>query len=193
MLSVPSLAAYTLGFVLLHRERGECEARHLADIDHLTGLQNRRGFEALFARALRYAAETGAWTSLALIDIDHFKAVNDLHGHVFAQTTGDFLHGFEIFVDDLPGPVGDLVAPQFGAGYVEDDAADDALRLDGEDGDAKDPVALAQGVAVDVGFGFECPAKQGVKRHDLFKGRPFHDAGLSCLCGSAGRTRRCAS
>lgn len=81
MLSVPSLAAYTLGFVLLHRERVECEARHLADIDHLTGLQNRRGFEAVFARALRCAAETGAWTSLALVDIDHFKAVNDRHGH----------------------------------------------------------------------------------------------------------------
>ncbi|HWQ11094.1 MAG TPA: GGDEF domain-containing protein, partial [Holophaga sp.] len=81
LLSVPSLVACTLGFVLLHRERIEGEVRRLADIDHLTGLQNRRGFEVLFARELRDAAAAGAWTSLALIDIDHFKAVNDRHGH----------------------------------------------------------------------------------------------------------------
>jgi len=81
LLSVPSLTACTLGFVLLHRERVEGEIRHLADIDHLTGLRNRRGFEAVFARELREAAALGSWTSLALVDIDHFKAVNDGCGH----------------------------------------------------------------------------------------------------------------
>ena len=81
LLSVPSLTACTLGFVLLHREQMECEIRLLADLDHLTGLQNRRGFEAVFAREMRATAASGAWTSLALIDIDHFKAVNDRHGH----------------------------------------------------------------------------------------------------------------
>ncbi len=81
LLSVPTLAACTLGFVLLHRERVEKDVRHLADIDHLTGLFNRRGFEAMFSRELREAARFGAWTSLALVDIDHFKAVNDGCGH----------------------------------------------------------------------------------------------------------------
>jgi diguanylate cyclase (GGDEF)-like protein len=81
LLCVPSFLACTLGFVLLHRERTECEVRHLADVDHLTGLRNRRGFESDFARELRGAAATGTWTSLALIDIDHFKAVNDRYGH----------------------------------------------------------------------------------------------------------------
>lgn len=81
LLSVPSLVACTLGFVLLHRERAEGEVRRLADIDYLTGLQNRRGFEAHFTRELREAGEQGGWTSLALIDIDYFKAVNDRHGH----------------------------------------------------------------------------------------------------------------
>ena len=80
-LSVPGLIACTLGFVLLHRDRAEQEVRRLADVDPLTGLQNRRGFEAAFARELREAACTQSWTSLALVDIDHFKAVNDRHGH----------------------------------------------------------------------------------------------------------------
>ncbi|WP_300155758.1 GGDEF domain-containing protein [Solidesulfovibrio sp.] len=81
LLSVPSLLACTLGFVLLHRDMAEEEVRRLADSDPLTGLQNRRGFEAAFTRELRGAARAGAWTSLALVDIDHFKAVNDRHGH----------------------------------------------------------------------------------------------------------------
>jgi diguanylate cyclase (GGDEF)-like protein len=81
MLQIPSLFACTLGFVLLHRERMEVEVRRLADIDPLTGLHNRRGFETRFALELRDAADSGDWTSLALIDIDHFKKVNDRHGH----------------------------------------------------------------------------------------------------------------
>jgi len=81
LLVIPSLFACTLGFVLLHRERMEGEVRTLANIDYLTGLQNRRGFESLFARELREAAKSGTWTSLALLDIDFFKTVNDRHGH----------------------------------------------------------------------------------------------------------------
>ncbi|OLN25451.1 GAF domain/GGDEF domain protein [Desulfovibrio sp. DV] len=81
LLSVPSLVACTLGFVLLHRERMEAEIRRLAEIDHLTGLTNRRGFEAGFAKALAQAAVNHSWTSLALIDLDRFKAINDRLGH----------------------------------------------------------------------------------------------------------------
>lgn len=81
LLSVPSLAACTLGFVLLHRDRAEQELRRLADLDPLTGLRNRRGFEAAFARALRTMEQTDGWLSVALVDLDHFKAVNDGCGH----------------------------------------------------------------------------------------------------------------
>jgi diguanylate cyclase (GGDEF)-like protein len=81
LISAPSLIACTLGFVLLHRERSEAEIRRLADIDHLTGLANRRGFEAAFTASLARAAARNDWTSLALIDLDYFKAVNDRLGH----------------------------------------------------------------------------------------------------------------
>ena len=63
----------------------ENEVRLLADSDHLTGLQNRRGFEAAFARELREASDAETWTSLALVDIDHFKAVNDRYGHALGD------------------------------------------------------------------------------------------------------------
>ncbi len=54
-------------------------AEHLATRDSLTGLYNRRAFEQV-AHSLR-AASDGDPMSLILIDLDHFKAINDQHGH----------------------------------------------------------------------------------------------------------------
>ena len=53
----------------------------LSVTDELTGLLNRRGFEARLNREWRRARRTRAPLSLLLIDIDHFKAFNDRHGH----------------------------------------------------------------------------------------------------------------
>lgn len=57
------------------------DARREAYHDHLTGLPNRRAFEAYFDRVHREARETGEPLSLAFCDLDRFKLVNDLHGH----------------------------------------------------------------------------------------------------------------
>ena len=57
------------------------ETRRLADMDHLTGLPNRRAFEHMFEREIREASAAGEALSIAFVDIDHFKRVNDLHGH----------------------------------------------------------------------------------------------------------------
>jgi diguanylate cyclase len=56
-------------------------AKREAYHDHLTGLPNRRAFEARFDRAFREAAEAEIPLSLAFCDIDRFKLVNDQHGH----------------------------------------------------------------------------------------------------------------
>jgi diguanylate cyclase len=56
-------------------------AQREAQIDHLTGLPNRRAFDALFEREVREARAEQEELCVALCDIDHFKAVNDLHGH----------------------------------------------------------------------------------------------------------------
>lgn len=57
------------------------DARREAYHDHLTGLPNRRAFEAHFERALGEAAEAGEPLSIAFCDLDRFKLINDLHGH----------------------------------------------------------------------------------------------------------------
>jgi diguanylate cyclase (GGDEF)-like protein len=49
--------------------------------DALTGLMNRRGFEVRLAEALSRQARLRQPVVLALIDVDHFKRVNDEHGH----------------------------------------------------------------------------------------------------------------
>lgn len=57
------------------------EARRIAESDALTGLANRRAFEGKLRRAVSVARETGRPLALAFCDIDHFKAINDTHGH----------------------------------------------------------------------------------------------------------------
>ena len=49
--------------------------------DPLTGALNRRGLDAEFARARSRAQRQGQPLTVALLDLDHFKAVNDTHGH----------------------------------------------------------------------------------------------------------------
>jgi diguanylate cyclase len=57
------------------------EARRKAEMDHLTGLPNRRAFESSLEKELVAAKEAGEPLCVAFVDIDHFKKVNDTHGH----------------------------------------------------------------------------------------------------------------
>lgn len=70
---------------------GELNARSYSDLertsrtDPLTGLTSRRHFEELFRRELNRARRYGRPLSLAMLDVDHLKRINDTWGHV----TGD--------------------------------------------------------------------------------------------------------
>jgi diguanylate cyclase (GGDEF)-like protein len=74
---------------LVSRVRDHERAQHqlldqldeLAHTDTLTGLRNRRAWEAELMRGLARARRTGEPVSVALVDIDSFKAVNDAYGH----------------------------------------------------------------------------------------------------------------
>ncbi|MBB6425988.1 bifunctional diguanylate cyclase/phosphodiesterase [Sphingopyxis sp. JAI128] len=65
------------------REKTEAEqrARYLADTDPLTGFLNRRALLATGQRQIASAIADKRQVALFLLDLDHFKTVNDIHGH----------------------------------------------------------------------------------------------------------------
>jgi diguanylate cyclase (GGDEF)-like protein len=62
-------------------ERLVAELRLAATTDPLTGLLNRRAFAERFGQELARARRTGEPVTALLIDVDHFKEINDRHGH----------------------------------------------------------------------------------------------------------------
>lgn len=78
-IDVPSLER-SLRYALKLGETLE-ELRRLATHDALTGLLNRRVFEQTLAEEVERAKRFGRGFGLIICDIDHFKRVNDTHGH----------------------------------------------------------------------------------------------------------------
>ena len=63
------------------RKRFESQLQHLADHDPLTGLANRRSFETALDRQVATIARYGHAGALLVLDLDHFKQINDTLGH----------------------------------------------------------------------------------------------------------------
>jgi diguanylate cyclase (GGDEF)-like protein len=88
-LAVPVLVVPPLAYwhhkVLYDLEAAKRTIEKLSRTDGLTGLHNRRHFFALAEQALALARRHGQPAALLILDLDHFKAVNDRHGH----QTGD--------------------------------------------------------------------------------------------------------
>ncbi|HEK1011030.1 TPA: diguanylate cyclase [Pseudomonas putida] len=73
---------YSIGLVLMAKERSESRLQHLALRDVLTGTYNRRAILERFAVELDSARGEQSSLAVAMIDIDHFKRINDLYGHL---------------------------------------------------------------------------------------------------------------
>ena len=66
--------------------RGELDrARTEAVLDPLTGVLNRKGFDEALQKLIAQPAAAGRSHCLVMLDIDHFKKVNDTHGHVMGD------------------------------------------------------------------------------------------------------------
>lgn len=63
-------------------EAANAELKRLSDADGLTGLANRRRFDAYLSSEWRHAFRTAAPLGLVFLDLDHFKALNDARGHL---------------------------------------------------------------------------------------------------------------
>jgi diguanylate cyclase (GGDEF)-like protein/PAS domain S-box-containing protein len=121
--------------VMVAKRRAEQRAREatlLASTDELTGIANRRAFMRQLEREIAGAAEFGWPLAVAMFDVDHFKTVNDRHGH----TVGDKV--LQLIAARAGGAVrgGDLVGrlggEEFGIlmpGATAEDAAMVAERL----------------------------------------------------------------
>lgn len=121
----PLVAALnTMAAQLAERERALHTAnRHLVELassDGLSGLANRRGFDARLTAEWQIACDTGQPLAILMIDVDHFKLYNDRYGHLegdqclrdigealagMARNQGDLAarYGGEEFVLLLPG------------------------------------------------------------------------------------------
>jgi diguanylate cyclase (GGDEF)-like protein len=153
------LAFFAIIATLLRRLRAVLDAqRRMAESDSLTGLANARRFEASLeaemVRSVRYARPL----SVALFDLDGFKAVNDTYGHGTGddvlQATAAVLRG-NVRASDLPARLG---GDEFAVLLVETGgvAARDAARqiraaLEEVMGANAWPVGLSMGVYTSMG------------------------------------------
>ena len=70
---------------IARRKELEDELRQLANTDALTGATNRRHFLELCDKELQRARRYGRPMALLMMDIDHFKRINDTHGHALGD------------------------------------------------------------------------------------------------------------
>jgi diguanylate cyclase (GGDEF)-like protein len=131
LITTALLATVSFGMSTLSEEQQKAVLRDAAHRDALTGLLNRSGFVHHAEMALRAGRRHGTSGSLIMADLDHFKQVNDVHGH----QAGD--HAIVAFADSCRSAVraSDVVARHGGEEFV--------LLLPGADADRADEVARA--------------------------------------------------
>ncbi|PZA11501.1 GGDEF domain-containing protein [Rhodopseudomonas palustris] len=103
------VAAVTVFFIHEIDRRAEAERRleELATTDPLTGLTNRRKFDAAIDAEWRRAARQNSSIALLMIDADHFKAFNDSFGH---QAGDQMLVGIAVCIADTVQRASDCAA-----------------------------------------------------------------------------------
>lgn len=114
-----TVAMTAIAFVVLtlrdrsDRLREVLEAQALADA--LTGLANRRSFDAELTRAVTRSQATGEPIALITIDVDHFKKINDTWGHAVGDQA---LQAVGAAMGQVAGGDGDVVARLGGDEFV---------------------------------------------------------------------------
>jgi diguanylate cyclase (GGDEF)-like protein len=186
------LSIINSGHNQLLRQRGEqmaatlAQIERLANYDELTGLLNRRSILRVLDEEIDRAERDQTPLTVALLDIDHFKAVNDQHGHLTGdrtlQTFAEAVQAHQRATDRFGRHGGEeflLILPDTGAAEAE--LALERLR-DGVAG--ADWASLAPGLSVSFSAGLAVhqagePVEQLLSRADrgLYGAK---DAGRNC-------------
>lgn len=160
-----SSMATMLALVALLAHRLLIEFAHAARTDALTGLLNRRAIEEEGARAVALCAGTRLPCAVLVLDLDHFKRINDAHGHLagdealrhFARLVGPSLRRTDVF-----GRLGgeEFVAVMPGADAAEARGAAERLRqlvveTPSVVGGTTIPLSVSIGVAWGAGESFD--------------------------------------
>jgi diguanylate cyclase (GGDEF)-like protein len=99
----------TIGFLLMCSERAQRELEQSARLDYLTGIYNRGAIEELAAGLIALTQRHGTPLALMVVDIDHFKRINDELGHAAGDkalaATVQLIHGL-LRGGDLIGRLG---------------------------------------------------------------------------------------
>jgi diguanylate cyclase (GGDEF)-like protein len=99
----------TIGFLLMCSERSQRELEQSARLDYLTGIYNRGAIEELAAGLIALTQRHGTPLALMVVDIDHFKRINDELGHAAGDkalaATVQMIHGL-LRGGDLIGRLG---------------------------------------------------------------------------------------
>jgi diguanylate cyclase (GGDEF)-like protein/PAS domain S-box-containing protein len=123
--------------VMSAKRRAEEQAREatlLASTDELTGLANRRAFLRHLERQVEAANEFGWALAVAIFDVDHFKLVNDSHGHAVGDRVLQLVADRSVSVVRSGDLVGRLGGEEFAIlmpGASPEDATMVAERLRG--------------------------------------------------------------
>jgi two-component system, cell cycle response regulator len=127
------------------------QVQKMADTDALTGISNRRTFETYLEREVSRAGRNGEQVTLVMFDIDHFKSINDTHGHqtgdeVLKKVAATLANGCRDF--DVPARYGGeefaIVLPSCSA----KESLVVAERLRRSIGEAENPVAITASAGV---------------------------------------------
>jgi diguanylate cyclase (GGDEF)-like protein len=173
--------ATSCGFLLMHKERADAAAERLASLDPLTGAYNRRTFHETAERTLALARRAGQPLSIIMVDLDHFKAVNDRHGHKVGdevlRAVADIIRSqlrkedllvrmggeeFCVMLPQVPGPGAVVVA-----GRIRKAVESDALRIDGRE------------IALTVSAGVAARLDEGPESFDELLARADQALGLA--------------
>ena len=145
----------------------------LATTDALTGLGNRKFFEEKFENIYRISSQYKQIFSIAILDVDHFKAVNDTYGHdtgdYVLQEVAKLLRG-KIRKDDLLARIGGEEFALLLSGTEGQNTRKVMERLrKGVDEHIFQKPGESQAVKVTISIGFACFPATAADKDGLFK------------------------